>query len=194
MKISSRSSATAVTVMVPNSLGAAELLMHYGTEEQKNHYLPRLAKGMEIPCFALTGPDADSDAGSIPDFGIMCRQDWDGEKDVLGMRVTWEKRYITLGPLATLLGLVFKLYDPEHLVFENEDIGTTLALIPTKTPSVNIGRRHLPLNGVFQNGPNSGNDIFIPMQWVVGGEAGIGQGWRMLMECLAAGRSISLPA
>ncbi len=194
MKLSSRSSATAVTVMVPNSLGPAELLMHYGTEEQKNHYLPRLAKGMEIPCFALTGPDAGSDAGSIPDFGILCRQDWDGEKDVLGMRVTWEKRYITLGPVATLLGLAFKLYDPEHLVSNNEDIGITLALIPTKTPGVNIGRRHLPLNGVFQNGPNSGKDIFIPMEWVVGGQAGIGQGWRMLMECLAAGRSISLPA
>ena len=194
MKLSSRSSTTAVTVMVPNSLGPAELLMHYGTEEQKNHYLPRLAKGLEIPCFALTGPDAGSDAGSIPDFGIVCRQDWDGEKDVLGMRVTWEKRYITLGPVATLLGLAFKLYDPDHLVSNNEDIGITLALIPTKTAGVNIGRRHLPLNGVFQNGPNSGKDIFIPMEWVIGGQARLGQGWRMLMECLAAGRSISLPA
>jgi acyl-CoA dehydrogenase len=194
MKLSSRSSATAVTVMVPNSLGPAELLMHYGTEQQKNHYLPRLAKGLEIPCFALTGPDAGSDAGSIPDFGIVCRQEWEGEKDVLGIRLTWEKRYITLGPVATLLGLAFKLYDPDHLVSTNEDIGITLALIPTKTPGVNIGRRHLPLNGAFQNGPNSGKDIFIPMEWVIGGQPRIGQGWRMLMECLAAGRSISLPA
>ena len=194
MKLSSRSSATAVRVMVPNSLGPAELLMHYGTDEQNNYYLPRLAKGLEIPCFALTGPDAGSDAGSIPDFGIVCRQDWNGEKNVLGMRVTWEKRYITLGPVATLLGLAFKLYDPQHLVSSTEDIGITLALIPTKTPGVNIGRRHLPLNGVFQNGPNSGKDIFIPMEWVIGGQPRIGQGWRMLMECLAAGRSISLPA
>ncbi len=194
MKLSSRSSATAVTVMVPNSLGPAELLIHYGADLQKNYYLPRLAKGLEIPCFALTGPDAGSDAGSIPDFGIVCRQDWDGEKDVLGMRVTWEKRYITLGPVATLLGLAFKLYDPDHLIAAHEDIGITLALIPTKTPGVNIGRRHLPLNGAFQNGPNSGKDVFIPMDWVIGGLPRIGQGWRMLMECLAAGRSISLPA
>ena len=194
MKLSSRSSATAVTVMVPNSLGPAELLLHYGTDAQKDHYLPRLAKGLEIPCFALTGPEAGSDAGSIPDFGIVCRQDWNGQANVLGMRVTWEKRYITLGPVATLLGLAFKLYDPDHFLGDDEDIGITLALIPTNTPGVNIGRRHLPLNGVFQNGPNSGKDVFIPMDWVIGGQARIGQGWRMLMECLAAGRSISLPA
>ena len=194
MKLSSRSSATAVTVMVPNSLGPAELLLHYGTDAQKDLYLPRLAKGLEIPCFALTGPDAGSDAGSIPDFGIVCRQDWNDQQNVLGMRLTWEKRYITLGPVATLLGLAFKLYDPDHLLGDEQDIGITLALIPTNTPGVNIGRRHLPLNGVFQNGPNSGKDVFIPMDWVIGGQARIGQGWRMLMECLAAGRSISLPA
>ena len=194
MKLSSRSSATAVTVMVPNSLGPAELLLHYGTDTQKDYYLPRLAKGLDIPCFALTGPDAGSDAGSIPDAGIVCRQDWNGQPNVLGIRVTWEKRYITLGPVATLLGLAFKLYDPDHLIGDIDDIGITLALIPTKTPGVNIGRRHLPLNGVFQNGPNSGTEVFIPMEWVIGGQARVGQGWRMLMECLAAGRSISLPA
>jgi acyl-CoA dehydrogenase len=194
MKISSRSGAAAVTVMVPNSLGPAELLLHYGTEAQKDQYLPRLAKGLEIPCFALTGPEAGSDAGSIPDFGIVCHQDWNGAKDVLGIRLTWDKRYITLGPVATLLGLAFKLFDPEGLIGNKEDIGITLALIPTDTPGVNIGRRHLPLNGVFQNGPNSGKDVFIPMDWVIGGQQRIGQGWRMLMECLAAGRSISLPA
>jgi acyl-CoA dehydrogenase len=194
MKLSSRSGTAAVTVMVPNSLGPAELLLHYGTDEQKDHYLPRLAKGLEIPCFALTGPEAGSDAGAIPDTGIVCRQDWNGQSNVLGMRVTWEKRYITLGPVSTLLGLAFKLYDPDHLLGEQEDIGITLALIPTNTAGVKIGRRHLPLNGVFQNGPNSGKDVFIPMQWVIGGQARIGQGWRMLMECLAAGRSISLPA
>ncbi len=194
MKLSSRSSATAVTVMVPNSLGPAELLLHYGTDVQKDYYLPRLARGLEIPCFALTGPEAGSDAGSIPDFGIVCRQEWNGQAEVLGIRLTWEKRYITLGPVATLLGLAFKLYDPDRLIGDVEDIGITLALIPTKTSGVNIGRRHLPLNGVFQNGPNSGKDVFIPMDWVIGGQPRVGQGWRMLMECLAAGRSISLPA
>lgn len=194
MKISSRSGAAAVTVMVPNSLGPAELLLHYGSEEQKNLYLPRLAKGQEIPCFALTGPEAGSDAGSIPDFGIVCRQDWNQQSNVLGIRLTWDKRYITLGPVATLLGLAFKLYDPQRLIGEREELGITLALIPTDTPGVNIGRRHLPLNGVFQNGPNSGKDVFIPMDWIIGGQERVGQGWRMLMECLAAGRSISLPA
>ncbi|MGB9150051.1 MAG: acyl-CoA dehydrogenase [Burkholderiales bacterium] len=193
MKLSSHSGTAAVSVMVPNSLGPAELLIHYGTEEQKNYYLPRLAKGLEIPCFALTGPDAGSDAGSIPDFGIVCKGIHEG-KEVLGMRVTWDKRYITLGPVASLLGLAFKLYDPDHLIGAKEDIGITLAIIPTSTPGVNIGRRHLPLNGAFMNGPNSGKDVFIPMDWVIGGQARVGQGWRMLMECLAAGRSISLPA
>ncbi|MDO8437155.1 MAG: acyl-CoA dehydrogenase [Nitrosomonadaceae bacterium] len=194
MKIGSRSGTAAVTVMVPNSLGPAELLLHYGTEEQKNHYLPRLAKGLEVPCFALTGPNAGSDAGAIPDSGIVCRGEFNGQQDVLGMRVTWEKRYITLGPVATLLGLAFKLHDPDGLLGAEQDLGITLALIPTNTPGVNIGRRHFPLDAAFQNGPNSGKDVFIPMEWVIGGREGVGYGWRMLMNCLAAGRSISLPA
>jgi acyl-CoA dehydrogenase len=194
MKIGSRSGTAAVTVMVPNSLGPAELLLHYGTEEQKKYYLPRLAKGIDVPCFGLTSPDAGSDAGAIPDYGIVCRSEYNGKPDVLGMRVTWEKRYITLGPVATLLGLAFKLYDPDKLLGGEEDLGITLALIPTDTPGVEIGRRHFPLNGVFQNGPNSGKDVFIPMEWLIGGQEGVGQGWRMLMNCLAAGRSISLPA
>lgn len=194
MKIGSRSGTAAVTVMVPNSLGPAELLLHYGTEQQKEYYLPRLAKGLEVPCFALTSPHAGSDAGAMPDFAIVCRGEFDGQSDVLGMRVTWEKRYITLGPVATILGLAFKLYDPDRLLGGEEELGITLALIPTHTPGVNIGRRHYPLNGAFQNGPNWGKDVFIPMDWVIGGAEGIGQGWRMLMNCLAAGRSISLPA
>jgi acyl-CoA dehydrogenase len=193
-KLASRSGTATVSVMVPNSLGPAELLLHYGTEEQKNYYLPRLARGQEIPCFALTGPEAGSDAGSIPDYGIVCRSEFHGVQDVLGMRVTWEKRYITLGPVATLLGLAFKLYDPDRLLGGNEEIGITLALIPTGTPGVNIGRRHFPLNAAFQNGPNSGKDVFIPMDWIIGGVERAGHGWRMLMNCLAAGRAISLPA
>ncbi len=192
MKLSTRSNALAVTVMVPNSLGPAELLLHYGTEEQKNHYLPRLAKGLEVPCFALTSPEAGSDAASIPDYGVVCKGTWQG-KEVLGMRVTWDKRYITLGPVATLLGLAFRLYDPEHLLGEKEDLGITCALVPTNTPGVNIGRRHLPLNAVFQNGPNSGKDVFMPIEWIIGGREYAGKGWMMLMGCLAAGRSISLP-
>lgn len=192
-KLSSRSNAAAVTVMVPNSLGPAELLLHYGTDEQKDHYLPRLAKGVEIPCFALTSPEAGSDAASIPDYGVVCKGSWQG-KETLGMRVTWDKRYITLGPVATLLGLAFRLYDPEKLLGEKEDLGITCALVPTHTPGVNIGRRHLPLNGVFQNGPNSGKDVFMPIDWIIGGPAFAGKGWMMLMNCLAAGRSISLPA
>ena len=192
-KLSSSCNALAVTVMVPNSLGPAELLLHYGTDEQKNHYLPRLAKGQEIPCFALTSPEAGSDAASIPDFGVVCKGTWQG-KEVLGMRLTWDKRYITLGPVATLLGLAFRLYDPEHLLGGKEDLGITCALIPTATPGVNIGRRHLPLNGAFQNGPNSGKDVFVPIEWIIGGRDYAGKGWMMLMNCLAAGRSISLPA
>jgi len=193
-KLASRSGTATVSVMVPNSLGPAELLLHYGTEAQKNHYLPRLALGQEIPCFALTGPEAGSDAGSIPDYGVVCRGEFQGEQDVLGIRITWEKRYITLGPVATLLGLAFKLYDPDRALGGNEEVGITLALIPTNTPGVNIGRRHFPLNAAFQNGPNSGKDVFIPMDWVIGGVERVGHGWRMLMNCLAAGRSISLPA
>ena len=192
-KLSSRSNAAAVSVMVPNSLGPAELLLHYGTEAQKNHYLPRLAKGLEIPCFALTSPEAGSDAASIPDFGVVCKGQWQGQ-EVLGMRVTWDKRYITLGPVATLLGLAFRLYDPEHLLGDTDDLGITCALVPTDTPGVNIGRRHLPLNAVFQNGPNSGNDVFMPIDWIIGGPEYAGKGWMMLMGCLAAGRSISLPS
>jgi len=194
MKISSRSNTAAVTVMVPNSLGPAELLLHYGTEEQKNYYLPRLANGTEIPCFALTGPEAGSDAGSIPDTGIACRAEFNGQPDVLGIRINWEKRYITLGPVATLLGLAFRLHDPDGLLGREKDIGITLALIPTNTPGITIGRRHFPLNGVFQNGPNSGKDVFIPMDWIIGGQDKMGQGWRMLMNSLSVGRSISLPA
>ena len=194
MKLTTRSGTGAVSVMVPNSLGPAELLLQYGTEAQKNRYLPRLAKGIEIPCFALTGPEAGSDASSIPDVGIVCKGNFQGRSDVLGIRINWEKRYITLGPIATLLGLAFKLYDPDHLLGPREDIGITLALIPTNTPGVGIGRRHFPLNSAFFNGPNTGKDVFVPMDWVIGGEKYAGQGWRMLMNCLAAGRSISLPA
>ena len=193
-KVASRSVTAAVTVMVPNSLGPAELLLHYGTEEQKNYYLPRLARGAEVPCFALTNPEAGSDAGSMPDRGVACRGEFEGRKNVLGIRLNWEKRYITLGPVATVLGLAFRLFDPEHLLGANEDIGITLALIPTTTPGVKIGSRHNPLDIAFQNGPNWGKDVFIPMDWVIGGQQRIGQGWRMLMESLAAGRSISLPA
>jgi len=192
-KLSSRSNAAAVSVMVPNSLGPAELLLHYGTEAQKNHYLPRLAKGLEIPCFALTSPEAGSDAASIPDYGVVCKGQWQG-KEVLGMRVTWDKRYITLGPVATLLGLAFRLTDPEHLLGDTEDLGITCALVPTDTPGVNIGRRHLPLNAAFQNGPNWGKDVFMPLDWIIGGREYAGKGWMMLMGCLAAGRSISLPS
>jgi acyl-CoA dehydrogenase len=193
MKLAGRSATACVSVMVPNSLGPAELLLHYGTPEQKRYYLPRLAKGLEMPCFALTGPEAGSDAGAIPDYGIVCWGEHEGRR-VLGMRVTWEKRYITLGPVATLLGLAFKLYDPDGLLGGAKDIGITVALIPTDHPGVNIGRRHFPLNASFMNGPNSGRDVFVPMDWVVGGQPYVGQGWRMLMECLAAGRSISLPS
>lgn len=193
MKLSTRSTTAAVTVMVPNSLGPAELLLHYGTEEQKNYYLPRLAKGQEIPCFALTGPEAGSDASSIPDRGVVCHGEFNGQQ-IVGIRLNWDKRYITLGPVATLLGLAFRLYDPEHLLGEDEDIGITLALIPTNTQGIWIGHRHAPLNIPFQNGPNRGEDVFIPLDWIIGGQAQVGNGWRMLMESLAAGRSISLPA
>ena len=192
-KLATRSVTGAVSVMVPNSLGPAELLLHYGTEEQKNYYLPRLAVGEEVPCFALTGPSAGSDAGAMPDVGIVCMGEHEG-KQVLGMRVTWEKRYITLGPVATLLGLAFKAYDPDKLLGDIEDLGITCALIPTGTAGVNIGRRHFPLNTAFMNGPNSGNDVFIPMEWVIGGQPMVGQGWRMLMESLSVGRGISLPS
>ena len=193
MKLTTKSGTAAISVMVPNSLGPAELLLHYGTPAQKQYYLPRLAKGLEMPCFALTSPEAGSDAGNIPDFGVVTRGEWRGES-VIGMRLTWEKRYITLGPIATLLGLAFRLYDPDRLIGETTDLGITLALIPTDTPGVHIGRRHLPLDGVFMNGPNWGRDVFVPLDYVIGGVEYAGQGWKMLMNCLAAGRSISLPA
>ncbi len=192
MKLATRSSTAAISVMVPNSLGPGELLLHYGTEQQKNHYLPRLAKGMDVPCFALTSPEAGSDAAAIPDFGVVCKGTWQG-REVLGMRVTWDKRYITLGPVATLLGLAFRLYDPEGLLSGKKDLGITCALVPTNTPGVNIGRRHLPLNAAFQNGPNSGKEVFMPLDWIIGGPEYAGKGWMMLMGCLAAGRAISLP-
>jgi acyl-CoA dehydrogenase len=193
MKVASRSCAAAVTVMVPNSLGPAELLLHYGTKAQKDHYLPRLARGEEIPCFALTAPTAGSDAAAIPDFGIVCRGVHQG-KEVLGLRVTWDKRYITLAPVATVLGLAFKAIDPDRLLGGAEELGITCALIPTSTPGVSIGRRHNPVDAAFQNGPTSGKDVFLPMDWVIGGPAQLGRGWSMLMECLAVGRGISLPA
>lgn len=194
MKISSRSITAAVTVMVPNSLGPAELLHRYGTEAQKNHYLPKLAKGLEIPCFALTGPEVDSDASAIPDTGIVCRQDFDGKEKILGIRLNWEKRYITLAPVATLLGLAFQLRDPDQLLGNTVDIGISLALIPTTADGINIGKRHFPLNIPFQNGPIWGKDVFIPMEWLIGGPEQAGNGWLMLVECLGEGRGISLPA
>lgn len=194
MKIASRSITAAVTVMVPNSLGPAELLLKYGTSAQREHYLPRLADGRDIPCFALTAPEAGSDAGSIPDQGIVCRQTFNGQANVLGIRLTWDKRYITLAPVATLLGLAFHLYDPEHLLGNTEDIGISVALIPTNHAGVEIGNRHFPLNIPFQNGPTRGRDVFIPMEWLIGGQAQAGKGWRMLVECLGEGRGISLPA
>ncbi|UVM54497.1 acyl-CoA dehydrogenase [Pseudomonas sp. B21-012] len=193
MKLATRSGDLASTVMVPNSLGPAELLLHYGTDEQRNHYLPRLARGDEIPCFALTGPLAGSDAGAMPDTGIICKGQWQGE-EVIGLRLNWEKRYITLGPVATLLGLAFKAYDPEHLLGDKEELGISLALIPTDTPGVEIGKRHLPLGAAFMNGPNSGKDVFVPLEFLIGGQDMLGKGWMMLMNCLSVGRSISLPA
>jgi acyl-CoA dehydrogenase len=193
MKLASRNLTTAITVMVPNSLGPGELLLHYGTKEQKQHYLPRLARGDEIPCFALTSPSAGSDAASINDVGIVCNGEYQG-KTVLGLRLTWNKRYITLAPVATILGLAFKAVDPDGLLGEKKDLGITCALIPTSTPGVEIGNRHMPVGAVFMNGPTRGKDVFIPMDWVIGGQERIGQGWRMLMQSLAAGRSISLPA
>src|SRR5882724_1733902 len=192
-KISSRSLTAAVTVMVPNSLGPGELLMRFGTGDQQQQWLPRLADGREIPCFGLTSPEAGSDAASMIDSGIICRGSFEG-REVLGLRLNWHKRYITLGPVATLLGLAFKAYDPDHLVGNTEELGITVALIPTHLPGVEIGRRHLPAMQVFQNGPNWGRDVFIPMDYIIGGQERLGQGWKMLMTALAAGRGISLPS
>lgn len=192
-KIASRSNAAATVVGVPNSLGPAELLLEYGTEEQKNHYLPRLARGEEIPCFALTGPDAGSDAGAMTDRGIICKGLWE-DKEIIGIRLNWNKRYITLAPVATLLGLAFKLFDPEHLLGEREELGITCALIPTQTPGITIGRRHFPLNCAFPNGPTQGHNVFIPLDWIIGGPSRAGQGWHMLIERLSVGRAITLPS
>ena len=192
-RVASRSIAVAVTLMVPNSLGPGELLLEFGTEVQKDWYLPRLADGREIPCFALTSQEAGSDAASMVDQGIVCEGEFQGER-VLGMRVNWRKRYITLGPKATLMGLAFKLYDPDGRLGGEKSLGITLALIPTATEGVEIGARHYPAMQAFLNGPNQGHDVFVPMDWVIGGQARIGQGWMMLMSALSAGRSISLPS
>ncbi len=192
-KIASRSPDVVTIVMVPNSLGPGELIEKYGTDEQKHHYLPRLAKGQEVPCFSLTGPTSGSDAATMRDIGYVTRGTYEG-KDTLGIRLSWDKRYITLGPKATLVGLAFRLFDPENLLGKGEDVGITLALIPADHPGVNIGRRHLPSGAAFPNGPNWAKDVFVPMDWVIGGEKMVGQGWRMLMECLSAGRAISLPS
>ena len=194
VKLASRSATCSSTVAVPNSLGPAELLLHYGTEEQKNHYLPRLARGEDVPCFALTGPRAGSDAASIPDTGVVCRGIHDGH-EVVGIRLNFSKRYITLAPVATVIGLAFKLYDPDKLLGgDRTDYGITCALIPRGTPGVTIGRRHFPLNVPFQNGPLSGKDVFVPLDAIIGGPKMAGQGWRMLVEQLSVGRCISLPS
>jgi acyl-CoA dehydrogenase len=192
-KISSVCAVAGSTVAVPNSLGPAELLLHYGTEEQKNLYLPRLAKGEEIPCFGLTGPTAGSDATSLPDYGIVCKGEYQG-KQVTGIRLNFDKRYITLAPVATLVGVAFRMYDPEGLLGEKQDLGISLALVPRDTKGMDIGRRHMPLNLPFQNGPVRGKDVFVPLDALIGGVDMAGQGWRMLVECLSVGRAISLPS
>jgi acyl-CoA dehydrogenase len=193
IKIASRSATASSTIAVPNSLGPAELLLHYGTQAQKDHYLPRLARGEEVPCFALTGPRAGSDAASIPDTGTICKGQWQGE-EIVGIRLNFSKRYITLAPIATVIGLAFRLYDPDHLKGDKTDLGITCALIPRATPGVVIGRRHFPLNIPFQNGPIQGQDVFVPLDAIIGGFATAGQGWRMLVEQLSVGRCISLPS
>ncbi|MEM7708896.1 MAG: acyl-CoA dehydrogenase [Pseudomonadota bacterium] len=192
-KLSTKNAVLASTVSVPNSLGPAELLLHYGTDEQKNYYLPRLAKGEEVPCFGLTGPTAGSDATSIPDEGVICRGEFKGE-EVLGMRLNFDKRYITLAPVASLIGLAFRLRDPDGLLGDEKDLGISLALLPRDTKGMEIGRRHMPLNVPFQNGPIRGEDVFVPLEYLIGGPAMAGQGWRMLVECLSVGRAISLPS
>ncbi len=192
-KLTGVSSVLASTVGVPNSLGPGELLQEYGTKAQQDYYLPRLAKGEEIPCFALTSPEAGSDAGAIPDTGIICRQIFQGE-EILGINLNWDKRYITLAPIATVLGLAFKLEDPEHLLGDTEALGITCALIPTDMDGITIGRRHFPLNVPFQNGPTQGKNVFVPLDYIIGGKEMAGQGWRMLVECLSVGRAITLPS
>jgi acyl-CoA dehydrogenase len=192
-KLASRSTTCSSTVAVPNSLGPAELLAHYGTEEQKAYYLPRLARGEEVPCFALTGPRAGSDAASIPDTGVVCRGVWHG-REVLGLKLNFQKRYITLAPVATVIGLAFRMYDPDHLLGDKTDIGITCALLPRGTPGITIGHRHFPVNIPFQNGPIEGKDVFVPLEAIIGGPAMAGSGWRMLVEQLSVGRCISLPS
>ncbi len=192
-KLATRSSALSVMVMVPNSLGPGELLVHYGTEEQKKQYLPKLSNGKEVPAFALTSPWAGSDAASIPDIGLISKKKYKG-KEIIGINVTWDKRYITLAPICSVLGLAFHAYDPDGLLGEVKDLGITCALIPAKHPGVEIGDRHMPLSVKWPNGPTKGKNVFIPIDFVIGGQKGIGQGWKMLMECLAAGRAISLPS
>ena len=193
IKIASRSGTASSTIAVPNSLGPAELLLHYGTDAQKNHFLPRLARGEEVPCFALTGPRAGSDAASIPDTGVICKGPWQGA-EITGIRLNFSKRYITLAPVATVVGLAFRLFDPDKLMGGKSDLGITCALIPRDTPGVSIGRRHFPLNVPFQNGPIQGRDVFVPIDAIIGGFAMAGQGWRMLVEQLSVGRCISLPS
>lgn len=192
-KLASRSPTASSTVGVPNSLGPAELLLHYGSDEQKQRYLPGLAAGTEIPCFALTSPDAGSDAAAIIDNGVICEGDWNGEQ-IIGIRLNWNKRYITLAPVATVLGLAFKLYDPDHLIGDRVEYGITAALIPTNTPGVTIGRRHYPMSIAFQNGPTSGKDVFVPLDYIIGGQEMAGKGWKMLVELLSVGRAITLPS
>ena len=193
MKIATKSLTTAVTVMVPNSLGPGELLVNYGTKTQQDHYLPRLAKGEEVPCFALTGPQAGSDASSMPDYGVVCKGVWKGE-EVLGMKLSFSKRYITLAPVATLIGLAFKLYDPDHFLGETDELGITLCLIERNTPGLMIGNRHIPLDQSFMNGTIEAHELFVPLDAIIGGRDYIGKGWTMLVECLSVGRAISLPA
>jgi acyl-CoA dehydrogenase len=191
--IATKSSAIAVTVMVPNSLGPGELLMHYGTTAQQEQWLPKLAVGKDIPCFALTSPEAGSDAGAIPDAGIVTKGMWEGQ-EVLGLSVSWDKRYITLAPIATVLGLAFKVFDPEQLLGEELELGITCALIPKSHPGVELGNRHDPMGIRFYNGTTRGENVFIPMDFIIGGQNNIGRGWQMLVSCLGAGRGISLPA
>ncbi|HVO48743.1 MAG TPA: acyl-CoA dehydrogenase [Steroidobacteraceae bacterium] len=193
VKIASRSTTASSTVAVPNSLGPAELLNHYGTQEQKDYYLPRLARGEEVPCFALTGPRAGSDAASIPDTGIVCRGIWQG-REIVGLKLNFSKRYITLAPVATVIGLAFRMFDPDRLLGDRADLGITCALIPRNTPGVTIGRRHFPINIPFQNGPIQGKDVFVPLDVIIGGPKMAGSGWRMLVEQLSVGRCISLPS
>ncbi len=192
-KLATKSSSAAVSVMVPNSLGPAELLMKYGTEAQRERYLPGLASGDEIPCFGLTSPEAGSDAGAIIDKGVVCKGVYEG-KECLGLRLTWNKRYITLAPIATVLGLAFKMEDPEHLLGDEEDLGITVALVPTDHDGVISGNRHYPMGMAFMNGPTQGTDVFVPLDWIIGGVEYAGKGWQMLVECLSEGRAISLPA